>query len=80
MKIKREVRKNVIIGLKNGGNTCYMNSILQCIFLTPDLSDYFLNGQYQKERKKSQILASNYNALLSAIQTAQTGRDIAVPT
>ena len=30
------------VGLKNGGATCYMNSVLQQLFLTPTIADTVL--------------------------------------
>lgn len=35
-----------LTGLNNLGNTCFMNSILQCLISTKTLSDYFLSGRY----------------------------------
>lgn len=36
-------------GLNNLGNTCYMNSALQCLVHIPELRDYFLFNGYESE-------------------------------
>ncbi|PIL25106.1 hypothetical protein GSI_12995 [Ganoderma sinense ZZ0214-1] len=61
------------MGLGNMGNTCFMNSALQCLVHTPELMDYFLTGVFQEELNPDNPLgmhgaiAQAFGALLSRI-------------
>ena len=46
------------VGLKNLGNTCYMNSGLQCLSHTKELTQYFLSSQYEADLNEDNTLGS----------------------
>ncbi|RDX48228.1 cysteine proteinase [Lentinus brumalis] len=46
---REKVQEPGTVGLGNMGNTCFMNSAIQCLVHTPELMDYFLTGVYQEE-------------------------------
>lgn len=45
-----------LTGLRNLGNTCYMNSILQCLCNTPTMAEYFNKNCYMVDINRSNIL------------------------
>ncbi|KAJ6446345.1 a-pheromone processing metallopeptidase Ste23 [Purpureocillium lavendulum] len=70
---KRFGRNTGAVGMHNLGNTCYMNSALQCVRSVEELTKYFLTESYLPEINQTNVLgyegrvASAYGSLLREI-------------
>jgi len=68
---------NALCGLRNLGNSCYMNSTLQCLFNTTQLVKYILEYSYRRDINRLNRISSRgkvaegFAVLLRAVWTAQ---------
>ncbi|POM69847.1 Ubiquitin-specific protease [Phytophthora palmivora] len=56
LSLPRRMRSGGSVGLANLGNTCYMNSALQCLTNTKLLAEYFLSGMYLEDINRTSTL------------------------
>ncbi|GFR98798.1 ubiquitin carboxyl-terminal hydrolase 15, partial [Elysia marginata] len=71
-----------LCGLANLGNTCFMNSALQCMSNVPQLTEYMLGSQWEKELNKKNPLgmrgeiAISYNELIRDVWSGHNSHTV----
>ncbi|XP_077360309.1 ubiquitin carboxyl-terminal hydrolase 2-like [Festucalex cinctus] len=70
-----------LVGLKNLGNTCFMNSILQCLSNTPELRDYCLREVHRTDlNNNSSALVEEFAKLIQSLWTSVTNETTFIPS
>ncbi|KAM5316123.1 ubiquitin carboxyl-terminal hydrolase 2 isoform 2-T3 [Glossophaga mutica] len=82
-KAKNSKNTQGLAGLRNLGNTCFMNSILQCLSNTRDLRDYCLQRLYMRDLSHSSnshtALMEEFAKLIQTIWTSSLN-DVVSPS
>ncbi|XP_069956470.1 ubiquitin carboxyl-terminal hydrolase 8 isoform X3 [Cherax quadricarinatus] len=76
------LQREAPVGLPNFGNTCYINSIIQCLYSIQALRQYFISEKYKKDlnnmsEQKGEValsLAEVFQALNSGTKTDESIR------
>jgi ubiquitin C-terminal hydrolase len=74
------INQNIIeninkVGLKNRGNTCYLNTAIQCMYHIKELTDYFIKKEYLDDLKyRFNFLKKNNQNIDEILFTKEFGK------
>lgn len=60
-----------IIGLRNLGNTCYLNSILQCLYYTEDFTSFITRPDLTLNSKTDNTIINSYLPIIRAMKESE---------
>ena len=55
---------NSIFGIRNMGNTCYINSLIHCLRYNPDLNDYLKSDKFKENLKIPRSLIGSFSNII----------------
>ncbi|KAF2715927.1 UCH-domain-containing protein [Polychaeton citri CBS 116435] len=76
---RRDGKTRGTVGLNNLGNTCYMNSALQCIRSVEELAIFFLSGKWKTQINADNplghngVVAKQYHGVLEGLYSDRSG-------